>query len=278
MSAETAATPPQPDLNTIKQRQQRIWGTGNFNEIGARLVITSELLCEAVDVRPGQRVLDVASGSGNTALAAARRFCEVTSTDYVPALLDRGRLQAEAEGLPLTFEVADAENLPYPDASFDVVLSTFGCMFAPNQPQVARELLRVCRPSGKIGMANWTPDGFLGEFFRVVAQHVPPPPGAVFPMLWGTEARLRELFGTGISSMDISRRNFMFRFLSPEHYVDFMRTHFGPLKTAFEALEPAQHEPLARDMADACRRFNQADDGTLVMPGAYLEVVANKAP
>lgn len=277
MSAETTATPQQPDLNTIKQRQRQVWGAGDFNEIGTRLVLTGELLCEAIDLRAGQKVLDVASGTGNTALAAARRFCEVTSSDFVPALLDRGRIRAKAEGLPITFEVADAEQLPYADASFDVVVSTFGALFAPNQEQVARETLRVCRPGGKIGMANWTPDGFIGDMIRATGAYMAPPPGAQSPLLWGTAERLRELFGAGVSSLDINRRSSRFRYLSAEHHVSFMRTYFGPFKTVYAMLEPADQERLANDMLEICRRFNTSGDDTLAVPATYLEVVAVRA-
>jgi len=270
MTAQTQA----PGLDTIKQRQQRTWASGDYSQIGARILIASELLCETVDLRAGQRVLDVATGTGNAALATARRWCDVTGVDYVPALLDRARWRAEAEGLPVTFQAGDAENLPFPDASFDVVLSVFGVMFAPNQEQAARELLRVCRPGGKIGLANWTPDGFLGELFRTVAWYVPPPPGVMPPVLWGTEERLRELFSDGVVSLRATRCSFINRYRSPEHFLEFFRTNYGPTLKAFESLDTAGQENLARDIRDLVRRFNRADDGTMVWPQDYLEVVA----
>ena len=190
----------------MKSRQQATWSSGDYAVIGTTLAITGELLCEAVDLRPGQRVLDVAAGNGNATLAAARRWADVTSTDYVAALLERGRARAAAERLPVTFQEADAEDLPFADGSFDVVLSVFGVMFTPNQEQAAQELLRVCRPGGKIGLANWTPDGFIGHVFRTIGKYVPPPPGVKPPALWGTEQRLRELFGDGIAELTVNRR------------------------------------------------------------------------
>ena len=265
-----------PDFAAIKARQQQMWTSGDYNEIGVRILLMSELLCEAVDVRAGQTVLDVATGSGNAALAAARRFCEVTGVDYVSTLLERGRRRAATEGLPVSFQHGDAESLSFPDGSFDVVLSVVGAMFAPNQEQVAGELLRVCRPGGKIGLANWTPDGFIGELFRTIGKYVPPPAGLKPPSLWGTEERLRELFGDGIASLHVTRRSFMFRFRSPEHYVEFMRANSGPTLKAFEALDPSTQGHLAHDITELVNRFNRADDGTVAYPGDYLEVVATK--
>ena len=270
-------TAPAPDLAAIKGRQQQAWAAGDYQRVAATFVLDCELLCEAVNLTAGQRVLDVAGGSGNAALAAARRFGEVTCTDYVPELLERARQRAEAEGLPLTTQEADAEQLPFPDASFDVVLSTFGAMFAPNQEQVARELLRVCRPGGTIGMANWTPDGFGGEFMAATARYVPPPPGISSPRRWGTEAGLRELFGDGIRQLTVTRREHIYRFHSPEHYVDFFRTHYGPIEKAFESLDTDRQEQLARDLAAVIQRYNRGCDGTAVWPGEYLEVVAVRA-
>jgi SAM-dependent methyltransferase len=267
---------PAPDLAAIKSRQQQTWATGDYSVVGTFLQVVSENLCEAVDLRPGWKVLDVATGSGNTALAAARRFCEVTGVDYVPALLERARERAAAERLPVAFKEGDAEDLPFPDRSFDAVLSTFGVMFAPDQERAAAELLRVCRPGGRIGLASWTPDGWAGQMFRTVGQHVPPPPGLKPPPLWGTEERLRELFGDGVASLQATRCTFVQRFRSPEHWVEVFRGTFGPVVRAFEAVGPGGEEALRRDLLDLIARFNRSDDGTAVFPSDYLEVVATR--
>jgi ubiquinone/menaquinone biosynthesis C-methylase UbiE len=270
------ATPDRIDFTAVKQRQQAAWSSGDFSVVGATLVIVGEQLCEAVDLRSGQRVLDVATGSGITAIAAARRFCEVTGLDYVPALLDRARERAAAERLPVTFQEGDAENMPFPDASFDAVLSTFGVMFAPDQDQAARELLRVCRPGGKIGLANWTPDGFVGELFRVIGKYVPPPAGVKPPALWGTEERLRDLFGDQIATLKVARRAFAFRYRSAEHWVDIFRTYYGPVHKTFGALEPERQEALANDLIELLGRFDSGAGDGLVVPSDYLEVVATR--
>jgi ubiquinone/menaquinone biosynthesis C-methylase UbiE len=262
------------ELNAIKDKQQKTWASGNYAMIGNSLVIIGELLCEAVDVHSGQRVLDVATGSGNTAISAARRYCDVTGIDYVPTLIGQARERAEAEGMQITFEVGDAEDLPYPDASFDVVLSTVGVMFAPDQEKTAAELLRVSRPGGKIGLVNWTPDGFIGHMFRAVGKHFPPPPGIKPPPLWGTEERLRELFGEGISSLQTTRRSYVFRYPSVEHFIESFRTYYGPVHKAFESLDAAGQDALARDLEKLLHDRNTSGDGTLVVPSDYLEVVA----
>jgi SAM-dependent methyltransferase len=241
------------------------------------MAIVGESLCEAVEVTPGDRVLDVACGSGNVALAAARRFTDVVGLDYVPELLEHGRERAKAEGLDVEFVEGDAEALPFEDASFDVVLSTYGAMFAPNQQRTADEILRVCRPGGRIGMGNWTPDGLPGEMFKVVATHAPPPFTIDPPVLWGTEERLRELFGDGISDLHCERRYYNMRFYSPEHFLDYFRTWFGPTKAAFERLDMAGGAALAEDMLELAGRHNMAGDRALVAPSAYLEVVATRA-
>ena len=222
----------------------------------------------------GDKVLDVATGSGNTAISATRRFCETTGIDYVPELIEYARKRAEVEGLEITFDVGDAEDLPYPDASFDVVLSTLGVMFAPNQEKAAEELLRVCRPGGKIGLANWTPDSYIGNMFRTHGKHVPPPPGIKPPPLWGTEERLRELLGEGVASLEVTRRTYMFRYLSAGHFVEFFRSYYGPTLKAFEALDPDGQEALAKDLKELLEHWNISGDAALIVPSDYLEVVA----
>ncbi len=263
-----------PDLRVVKGRQQQTWSAGDYSRIGNIILITAELLCEAADVRSGQRVLDVASGTGNAALAAARRFCDVTATDYVPVLLDEARTRAVAEGLPLTFQEADAEDLPFPAASFDVVLSTFGAMFAPDHDQAARELLRVCRPGGKIGMTNWTPEGFLGDFFRTMGKHVPSPAGVRSPMLWGDEAHLRDLFGDALTELTLTRRIFTWRQRSPRAWIEHFRTYYGPTVKAFESLDSTGQERLITELEALIARHNVSGDATMVVPAEYLEVVA----
>jgi len=270
------ASTPTLDLAAVKARQQQTWATGDFSVLARSGVIVGEELCEAVDLRPGWRVLDVATGSGNTALAAARRFCEVTGVDYVPPLLERGRERAAAERLQVTFVEGDTEALPVPDAAFDAILSTFGVMFAPDQERAAAELLRACRPGGVIGMANWTPDGFAGEFFRTVGRHVPPPPGLTPPTRWGTEDGLRELFGDRLAGLEVRRRTFVQRYLSPRHCLEIYRTHFGPVVRAFEAVGQQGEAALERDVLALIERFNRSGDETAILPSDYLEVVATR--
>ena len=261
------------DLAAIKTRQQATWASGDFAVVGTTLQIVGETLAEAADVRAGERVLDVAAGNGNATLAAARRFAEVTSTDYVPALLDKGRERALAERLDVTFRVADAEALPFDDASFDVALSTFGVMFAPDHPRAARELARVVRPGGRIGLASWTPEGFLGDMFKVVGAHVPPPAGLVSPMRWGAEPHLVELFGRRAARIDAKRRDFMFRYRSAAHFVDVFRRWYGPTHKAFLALDAAGQAALEADLVALLERHNVAGSSSLVVPGQYLEAV-----
>jgi ubiquinone/menaquinone biosynthesis C-methylase UbiE len=249
-----------------------MWASGDFAVIGTTLQIVGELLCEAIDLGAGERVLDVAAGNGNATLAAARRFAHVTSTDYVPQLLERGRGRAEAEGLDVTFEVADAEALPYPTGSFDVVLSTFGVMFAPDHAQSASELMRVCRAGGRIGLACWTPEGFLGQLFRVVAKHVPPAPGVRSPLLWGTKTHIQDLF-TGSISIEHRFREFAFRYRSPEHFVEVFRAFYGPTHKAFLALDPNGQAALQADMIALLQASDRGGAAGLVVPGEYLETV-----
>jgi SAM-dependent methyltransferase len=261
--------------NSVKSRQQAMWASGDFAVIGTTLQIVGELLCERVDLRAGERVLDVAAGNGNATLAAARRFAIVTSTDYVPALLERGRRRAEAEGVEVTFQVADAEALPFPEGAFDVVLSTFGVMFAPEHQQSANELMRVCRPGGRIGLACWTPQGFLGHLFQAVARHVPPMPGVRSPLLWGTDAHIQDLF-LGAANIAHIPRQFAFRYQSPEHWVDIFRTYYGPVHKAFAALDPERQAALERDLLALLRRADRGGAAGLVVPAEYLETVITR--
>jgi ubiquinone/menaquinone biosynthesis C-methylase UbiE len=266
---------PTVDLATVKSRQQTAWGSGDYAVVGTTLQIVGEMLCEAVDLRSTQRVLDVAAGNGNATLAAARRFAEVVSTDYVGTLLERGKERAAAERLAVTFQEADAEALPFGDATFDVVLSTFGVMFTPNQALAASELLRVCRPGGKIGLANWTPDSFVGQLFKTIGKYVPPAPGVQSPALWGTTARLDTLFG-GQATVTAANRHFAFRYRSPQHMVETFTDFYGPVLKAFAAIDPAAREALAADLLALVARFNTAKDGGCVVPSEYLEVVITK--
>ena len=274
MSCETAI--PADRVRAIKARQQAMWASGDFSVIGTTLQIVGELLAEATDVRGTHRVLDVAAGNGNATLAAARRFATVTSTDYVPALLERGRRRADAEGLSnVTFEVADAEALPYADASFDVVLSTFGVMFAPDHQRAAAELMRVCRPGGRIGLASWTPAGFLGQLLRLIAKHVPPTPGLQSPLLWGTEAHVRELF-VGAERIEYTTRTFAFRYRSPEHFVEVFRDFYGPTHAAFLALDASGQTALETDLIALLRSRDVGGGDGLVVPAEYLETLVTK--
>jgi ubiquinone/menaquinone biosynthesis C-methylase UbiE len=263
-------------LTSLKIRQQAAWSSGNYAIVGTTLQIVGEELCEALDLRAGTKVLDVAAGNGMASLAAARRWCDVTSTDYVPALLERGRARASADGMAIEFVEADAENLPFDRDSFDAVLSTFGVMFTPNQDRAAAELLRVCKPKGKIGLANWTPEGFIGQVFKTLGKYLPPPANAKSPALWGTRARLSEMFDADASSIKAESRIFNFRYRSPEHFLDVFRTFYGPVLKAFAALEPAKQEELRNDLHALIVRMNRSGDGTMIVPSEYLEVVITK--
>ena len=281
---DTASTvhrdpPPVPiDLEAVKARQKGAWSSGDYAVVGTTLQIVGEELCEALDIRSANNVLDVAAGNGNASLAAARRWCDVVSTDYVPALLDRARERAAAEGLSsIEFREADAEALPFSDASFDVVVSTFGVMFTPDHDRAAAELVRVCKPGGKIGLANWTPEGFIGQLFKTIGKHVPPPPGAKSPALWGTRARLAELFEPHASSIKSAQRHFVFRYRSPEHWLEVFKTYYGPLLKAFAALAPAEQSALEHDLTSLIAQFNRSGDGSMVVPSEYLEVVITRS-
>jgi ubiquinone/menaquinone biosynthesis C-methylase UbiE len=266
----------QVDLKALKTRQQGAWSSGDYAVVGITLQIVGEQLCEALDIRAGQKVLDVAAGNGNATLAAARRWCDVVSTDYVPSLLERGRIRAAAEGLSVDFKEADAEALSFADATFDVVVSTFGVMFTPNQDKAAAELLRVCKSGGKIGLANWTPEGFIGQLFKTLGKYLPPPAGAKSPALWGTQARITEMFGTASTSIEAERRNFVFRYRSPEHFLDVFKTYYGPMLKAFAALDEANQRGLRADLLALIGKMNRAEDGTIVVPSEYLEIVIIK--
>ena len=273
-----AATPAtaQPDYAAIKAKQQATWASGDFAVIGTTLQIVGESLAEAADVRAGERVLDVAAGNGNATLAAARRFAHVTSTDYVSALLEKGAARAKAEGLAVTYRVADVEELPFADASFDVVLSSFGAMFAPRHARTADEMLRVLRPGGRIGLANWTPEGFIGQLFKVIGAHVPPPAGLKSPALWGSEPHLVELFGTRAAQLRCERKHFNFRYASAAHWIQVFRDYYGPTHKAFAALDATGQSRLAADITALLERLNVAGPGSLVVPAEYAEVVVTK--
>jgi len=262
-------------VDSVKKYQQRLWGAGDFSMVATGSTIVGERLCEAVDLRANQRVLDVATGSGNTALAAARRHCQVTGVDFVPALLERARERAAAERLDIEFLEADAESLPFPDASFDVVLSTFGVIFALDQPKAARELLRVCKPGGKIGITTWPPEGFIAQMQKVSARFAPPPPSGVAPpTLWGIEQRLRELFASGASALSLSRQTLVMRHASIDDWLTFNRTYLGPVRTLFENLDAAGRIAVNSEVAEVARLYNRSGDETMAVPAEYVEVVA----
>ncbi len=263
-----------PDYEAIKQRQQATWASGDYAIVGTTLQIVGERLCEAIDIQAGERVLDVAAGNGNATLAAARHFAQVTSTDYVEQLLERGKERAAAERLQITFQQADAEALPFPDGSFDAVLSTFGVMFTPDQEKAARELSRVVRPGGRIGLANWTPDGFIGQVFKTIGRHLAPPAGIQSPALWGTEERLRELFPA--HRLKVSKQLFHFRYKSPNHWLETFKTYYGPANRAFAALDVSKQAALETDLIALLEQMNRGGKDTLIVPGEYLEVVVTR--
>ena len=269
--------PGQPDLAGIKTRQQGAWSSGDYAIVGTTLQIVGELLCEALDLRSGQSVLDVAAGNGNVSLAAARRWCKVVSTDYVPALLERARERADAERLDIEFREADAEALPFANDSFDIVVSTFGVMFTADQERAAAELVRVCKPGGKIGLANWTPEGFIGQLFKTIGKHVAPPAGAKPPALWGTRARIDELFASHAASLETHQRNFVFRYRSPEHWVQVFKSYYGPMLKTFAALEPPSQAALYDDLIALVGQFNRSGDASMVVPSEYLEIVVTRS-
>jgi SAM-dependent methyltransferase len=264
-------------LAAVKVRQQAAWSTGNYAVVGTTLQIVGENLCEALDLRAGSRVLDVAAGNGNATLAAARRWCDVTSTDYVASLLESGRARAQAEGLAVLFQEADAEALPYADASFDVVMSTFGVMFTPNQEKAAAELARVCKHGGRIGLANWTPESFIGQIFKTIGKYIPPPAGVMSPALWGTKERLQTLFDGNAREIVATGRQFTFRYRSPTHFMEVFRTYYGPVNKAFAALDGERQAALFGDLMALIESRNRSGDSTLVLPSEYLEVVVERS-
>ncbi len=263
-------------LEGIKARQQKTWASGDYGAVATVIHPMAESLVQAADLSAGWRVLDVATGTGNAAIAAARCLCSVTGLDYVPELLDRARTRAAAEHLPVDLVEGDAEALPYTDGEWDAVVSVVGVMFAPDQERAAAELTRVCRPGGTIALANWTPDGFIGDLFRTIGRRVPPPPGLRAPAEWGSEARLRELFGDRVRDLRVTPREFVFRFRSPEDFADYFRAHYGPTLKAFEALDEDHGKLLHADLVELISRYNSATDGTAKIRSAYAEVLATR--
>jgi ubiquinone/menaquinone biosynthesis C-methylase UbiE len=276
MSAVLSTSSPAVDFAAVKSRQQAAWSAGDYAVVGTTLQIVGETLCEALDLRAGTSVLDVAAGNGNASLAAARRWCDVASTDYVPSLLESGRARAEAEGHTIEFEQADAERLPFADATFDVVLSTFGVMFTPDQDKAAAEMARVCKPGGKIGLANWTPESFIGQLFKTIGKYIPPAPGLKSPALWGTKARLEELFGDTAKEIRTTSREFVFRYRSPAHWIEVFRTYYGPMNKTYGALDAERQAAFTQDLLALMESRNRSGDRTLVLPSEYLEVVIER--
>lgn len=277
----TSSLPPgradaQPDFAAIKSRQQATWASGDFAVIGVTLQIVGETLAEAADIRAGETVIDVAAGNGNASLAAAHRFARVTSTDYVPALLDKGKARAGAEGLKIDFRVADAEDLPFADGSFDVGLSTFGVMFTPDHTKSSSELLRVVRAGGRIGLASWTPEGVVGQLFKTIGKYVPPPAGLRSPAMWGSEDYLRQLFDGHVAEIRAVRRHYVFRYASTRHWLQVFKDYYGPVQKAFGALDTQGQAALEADILGMLERANTAGGASLVVPSEYLEAVIVK--
>lgn len=264
------------NFEAIKEKQRNTWGSGDYGRVGVTLQITGEQLCESMDLGAGESVLDIAGGNGNVTLAAARRFCNVVSTDYVESLLEQSRKRADAEGLDVDYRFADAEDLPFADGAFDNVVSTFGVMFAPNQAQSAAELVRVCRPGGKIGLVNWTPEGFVGQLFKLIGKYITPPAGVSSPALWGTRPFIDTHFGSATAEITYRAREFNFRFRTPQHWVDVFRRYYGPVHKAFAALDSEQAQQLEADILGLIAEFNRDTNGRMIVPSEYLEVVISK--
>ena len=275
----TGAPTARPDFAAIKARQQKTWASGNFAVIASRIVISAEQLCESAGLQAGWKVLDVCTGSGNAALAAARRWCNVTGVDYVPALLERARVRAEAELLEVDWREGDAENLPFADNSFDAVLSIYGVMFAPDHHKAARELLRVCRPGGTIALACWPPEGFIGDTFKIVSRYAPAAVGLTPPVRWGDPQYQRELFGGALRSFETHTRTMVFRYPTAEDNVEFFRTYYGPTLKLFEAVGEAGAARLTAELADLARRYDQnhTPAGPIAIAADYLQSVMIKA-
>ncbi len=267
---------PTTDYTAIKAKQNAAWGAGDYSKVGVTLQITGEELAEAMDMRADSTILDVAAGNGNATLAFARRFCDVTSTDYVESLLEASGKRAQAEGLFVNYKVADAENLPFNDQSFDAVVSTFGVMFAPNQKQSAAELQRVVKAGGKIGMANWTPESFIGQLFKTIGKHVKPPAGVNSPAMWGNRDWIDQNFGTRCAVKSFRRKNFMFRYRSAEHFMEYFRTFYGPMQKAFEALDTEGQTSLRNDMMALIKRFDISTNDSLCISSEYAEIIVER--
>ena len=264
------------NFDAVKEKQRNAWGSGDYGRIGVTLQITGEQLCESMDLKAGESVLDIAGGNGNATLAAARRFCNVVSTDYVETLLEQSKKRAEAEGLDIHYQFADAEALPFSDNAFENVVSTFGVMFTPNQAQSASELIRVCAPNGKIGLINWTPEGFIGQVFKLIGKYITPPAGVKSPALWGTRSFIDSHFDAHASQITYRTREFNFRYRSPQHWVDLFRTYYGPVHKAFAALDAERAQNLETDLLQLIAQFNRDETGGMVVPSEYLEVVVQK--
>lgn len=265
-----------PDYTAIKSKQNAAWSAGNYAKVGVTLQLSGEELAEALDMKPDTKVLDVAAGNGNATLAFARRFCDVTSTDYVPALLDNSRARADAEGLDVRYQTADAEDLPFDASSFDAVISTFGVMFTPDQQKSASEMARVVKSGGKIGLANWTPNSFIDQVFKTIGKHVAPPPGVNSPAAWGDQDWIETTFAGQATISAFAKKNFVFRYRSAEHFMDYFRTYYGPMQKAFLALDEAGQDALYEDMISLIDKFNTANDGTARILSEYAEIVLVK--